>query len=82
MTPAELHAKLDQARAEAADAARVLFMVGQAATDPQTPPPVAARLDVEVQVARTRLDLWSDVVAELEARAASLRIDVRSRVGQ
>jgi hypothetical protein len=68
VTPDELRAKLDQAREEARDAARVLFMVGQAATDPRTPPLVAARLDVEVKVAQCRLDLWSDVVVELERR--------------
>lgn len=78
MTPAELRARLDQARAEVADAARVLFMVGQAASDPQTPPLVAERLDVEVKVARTRLDLWADVVTDLEARARALRVVVRS----
>ena len=75
MTPAELRAKLDQAREEARDAARVLFMVGQAASDPATPPAAAARLDVEVEVARTRLDLWCDVVTELEARARLLGVE-------
>jgi hypothetical protein len=77
VTPAELRAKLTQARAEVTDAARVLVMVGRAATDPMTPPLFAERLDVEVRVARVRLDLWSEIVAELEERARSLRIDVQ-----
>jgi hypothetical protein len=77
MSPDELRAKLDQAHAEVTDAARVLYMVGQAATDPQTPPLVADRLDVEVAVARYRLDLWSTRVIELEDAARTLRVDVQ-----
>jgi hypothetical protein len=77
VTPAELRAKLDQAHAEVTDAARVLYMVGQAATDPQTPPLFADRLDVEVAVARYRLDLWSTRVIELETAARTLRVDVQ-----
>jgi hypothetical protein len=77
MSPDELREKLDQAHAEVTDAARVLYMVGQAATDPQTPPLVADRLDVEVAVARYRLDLWSTRVIELEDAARTLRVDVQ-----
>lgn len=77
MSPDELRARLDQAHAEVTDAARVLYMVGQAATDPQTPPLVADRLDVEVDVARYRLDRWARRVIELEHAARALRVDVQ-----